>query len=243
MKLPSYSPDSGSWQQLPAVCQEFFTKLKRNNNRAWFQRHKDEFEIRILEPARELVFIMGDQLAALRPGLTFDPRVNQSIFRIYRDTRFSSDKTPYKTHLGIFFWEGASAKMESSGFYLEFGPGSWMAATGIYGFSPQALDTYRRRITDPVPRARLLEILDALRLKGYTIGGVGYKRLPRGFEAATPESAPLLLHSGFWAEISGANLAELAERDWFTEMLTHFTQMTDLQGWLVDQIIKPGSTR
>lgn len=87
-----------------------------------------------------LFLAMGDKLKAISPGIHAIPKVNQSLFRLNRDTRFSKDKTPYKTNLGIWFWEGERKRMECSGFYFYLGEGNLMLGTGIHVFSKGIVD-------------------------------------------------------------------------------------------------------
>ncbi len=101
---------------------EFYLQLAKNNNKAWFDEHKSEFERQVMDVAKDFVYSMGSLLKELSPNVIADPRVNGSIFRPYRDTRFSNDKTPYKTHLGIFFWEGKGPKMDCPGYYFHLEP-------------------------------------------------------------------------------------------------------------------------
>jgi uncharacterized protein (DUF2461 family) len=73
----------------PEESTQFFTELKTNNNKAWFDAHKPDFEKYVLAPARDFVVALGERLRELSPDVVADPRVNKSIFRIYRDIRFS----------------------------------------------------------------------------------------------------------------------------------------------------------
>src|SRR5262249_21978378 len=86
---------------------EFLAGLRAHNDRTWFQAHREEYESLLLEPARDFVEAMGEELARFAPDVNADPRVGGSIFRIARDTRFSKDKRPYKDHLDLWFWQGA----------------------------------------------------------------------------------------------------------------------------------------
>jgi uncharacterized protein (TIGR02453 family) len=96
----------------------FFDQLKRNNTKEWFTEHKKDYEAYVKQPSEGFVLAMGAKLKAISPGIHAIPKVNQSLFRLNRDTRFSKDKTPYKTNLGIWFWEGGRKRMECSGFYF-----------------------------------------------------------------------------------------------------------------------------
>jgi uncharacterized protein (TIGR02453 family) len=106
----------------PPEAVTFFQGLQNNNNKTWFEARKPDYQKFVLEPAQEFIEEMGVRLKQLSPGIHADPRVNRSIFRIYRDIRFSKNKTPYKTHLGIWMWEGEGAKFESSGYYFHLEP-------------------------------------------------------------------------------------------------------------------------
>lgn len=134
--------------------------LARNNNTAWFAAHKADYDEYVLRPARLFIMEMGDRLHTIAPGINADPRVNRSIFRIYRDTRFSRDKIPYKTHLGIWFWEGVAPRMECSGFYFHLEPGHLTLGSGMYRFPEGLLDKFREYATDrsrciaPIPSRR-----------------------------------------------------------------------------------------
>ena len=101
---------------------QFYKSLSKNNDKRWFEEHKADYEQFVLAPAREFVVVLGEKLRKIAPQIHAEPKINQSIFRIYRDTRFSRDKSPYKTNLGIWLWEGVGKRMECSGFYFPFCP-------------------------------------------------------------------------------------------------------------------------
>ena len=124
----------------------FLGKLKKNNNRDWFQNHKTEFEESVMEPAQEFVFLMGKQLEMVIPGIIADPKINRSIFRLNRDTRFSSDKTPYKTNLGIYFWEGKQSRLATSGFFFTLNPDSLCWASECIYFQKNNYGTSVKRL-------------------------------------------------------------------------------------------------
>ena len=183
----------------PRQCSEFYAELARNNSKSWFDEHKNDYEQYVMVPARSFVFEMGKRLAEISPKINADPRINKSIFRPYRDTRFSKDKTPYKTHLGIFFWEGKLPKMECSGFYFHVEPPVLFLGAGIHCFSPKLLDAYRQSVVDPKEGPALVKAVTKIRSKpGYSVGGRHYKKLPMGFQAEGL-SAELLLHNGLFA--------------------------------------------
>src|ERR1700751_2919089 len=117
----------------------FLTRLKRNNDRDWFLAHKDEFENNVRQPALQFITDFGGPLSQITPYLMADPRPSRgSLFRIYRDTRFSSDKRPYKTHVAMRF-SHRGKDVHSPGFYLHLETGGCFAASGLWHPEPATL--------------------------------------------------------------------------------------------------------
>src|SRR5438445_12342253 len=107
----------------------FLRGLKRHNDRAWFEAHRPEYEAVVKQPMRELIDELDVRLARIAPEIVGDPK--RSMFRIYRDIRFSKDKSPYKTNAGCWFWHrdadrrvGDAAEGGGAGFYFHLQPGS-----------------------------------------------------------------------------------------------------------------------
>lgn len=156
----------------------FLRELRENNNRQWFAENKQRYERDVRDPALRFISDFGPRLHTIAPHLVADPR--RSMFRIYRDTRFSRDKSPYKTHVGIhFFHEKSKAAASVPGFYLHVTPGESFAAAGIWHPDPTALGKVREAIaTSPawkkIKRSKL------------PIEGGSLKRPPRGYAADHP---------------------------------------------------------
>ena len=106
-----------SFSGFPEEAARFLTQLSENNNRDWFNARKQVYANTIVTPAIAFVEAMGERLKYLSPHIQYDTRTNGqgSLMRIYRDIRFSKDKSPYKTWIGIRFWEGAGKKSELPG--------------------------------------------------------------------------------------------------------------------------------
>jgi uncharacterized protein (TIGR02453 family) len=173
----------------------FLSRLGKNNTRDWFHGHKDEYESLLLEPARDFVVALGEELREFAPDVNADPRVNGSIFRIARDTRFAKDKRPYKEHLDLWFWIGD--RKQGPGFWFRLEPSGLILGSGKHHFDKAQLERYRRAVVDD-PGAVLQRELERLRASGYEVGGRNYKRFPAGFEAPD-ERAELLLHDAVYA--------------------------------------------
>lgn len=174
---------------------QFFKDLSDNNDKTWFDANRAGYDDHLIAPAKTFIAAMGDRLREIAPEVVAQPKVNGSLMRIYRDTRFSEDKTPYKTHQGIIFWEGPHKKMENPSFYFHFDTENLLLGHGIYAFSKPVLATYREYVATPRHGAALAEIFASFEAKGLDINGKTYKKTPRGYDADY-EFADLLLYSG-----------------------------------------------
>lgn len=160
----------------------FFKQLSVHNSRDWFESHRDTYENYVLKPAQKFVMEMGEQLRSLSPDVHAIPMVDKTIFRIHRDIRFSKDKTPYKTHLALFFWDGTRKKNDNSGYYLHIDPRKVFIGVGLYIFPKDILERYRELIAHQREAEKLLTILQEIKEKGYGAGGHGSERVPRGYD-------------------------------------------------------------
>ena len=159
----------------------FLSNIIINNSKEWLDAHKPEYERDILTPNKAYVEEMGEHLQILVPTIHAIPKVNISLFRIYRDARFHLDD-PIKERIGIIFWQGATHRMQSASFYMHYDPFEIFVATGIRNFKPPLLSVYRDYIKNDAKREALHNILESLKDKGYKIPEPQYKRLPREFD-------------------------------------------------------------
>ena len=170
-EAPSFSP------QLFA----FLRELKQHNEREWFNANKGRYERDVKEPALAFIEDLGFRLPEVAPHLVADKR---SMFRIYRDTRFSKDKTPYKTHVGIYLRHERAAKADTAGMYLHLEPGHVFMGAGIWHPGTPAL----KRIRDALVarpegwRRALAEVEPVWKLAD----GEALKRPPAGYSADHP---------------------------------------------------------
>ncbi len=167
----------------------FLKDLKAHNEREWFQANKARYEADARDPVLRLVAACSGPLAGISRQVEADPRPSGgSLFRIYRDTRFSRDKSPYKTHLGVNFRHRSAAAggVHGPGFYLHFEPGGCFAGGGLWHPEPEALLRVRQGI---VARAAAWRKLRA----GLEIEGEALKRVPQGFDPDHPCAEDLKL--------------------------------------------------
>src|ERR671918_1560675 len=129
----------------------FLAELRENNDREWFAANKHRYEEHLLEPAMAFVDAFAPRLRKISPHFRADSRPSGgSLFRIYRDTRFSKDKSPYKTNLGIHFRHEQAKDAHAPGYYLHIGPGEVCAGGGIWHPNTEAVTRIREAIVaDP----------------------------------------------------------------------------------------------
>jgi len=213
----------------------FYRNLSQNNTVQWFEAHKAEYKSAVLVPAQQFVSALGDYLRAFVPDIVADPRTNGSgaIFRIYRDVRFSPDKTPYKTFLGIYLWEGPRKKTENSGFYVQLDADKLYLGVGMYIFTKPLLQRYRDAVVHPEQGRALAEAINTVTTSGkYQLGGQHYKKIPRGYDAVYP-NAPLLLYNGLYAFAEYALPEELYSRALREYCGERFRAMVPIHRWLM----------
>jgi len=175
---------------------QFLESIRQNNNKEWFEAHKEEYKQLILNPSRAFVVEMGEHLQALEPTVNAIPKINKSLFRIYRDTRrMGANKAPIKERIGVIFWQGNAKRLQSSSFYMHFSSTELFVAVGVRWFEKPMLDAYREYIKDETKRAELANTLKTIVTKGYRVIDKGYKRYPRSFSAEM-EDVELSLYKG-----------------------------------------------
>ncbi len=224
----------------------FLRQLKRNNDREWFKARKAQFDALLLRPMQLFVEEMDVRLARAVPEIHGSPK--RSIFRIYRDTRFSMDKSPYKTHLACWFPHrrashgvGTETHGAGAGYYFHLEPRASIVAGGIWMPSRPALGAIRDRIAERGGELARLLRARALSARFGELSREGkLTRSPRGYPA-DHRHGDLLRHVSFTLsapvdddEVLSAELPRRVERD--------FVAMRPLVRWLNDALGYPASS-
>ena len=159
----------------------FLRELRAHNERGWFEANKPRYLSRVRDPVLAFVAAVGPELVAISPHVVADPRPSGgSLLRIYRDTRFSRDKTPYKTNVGLRFPHGAGEDIHGPGYYLHLAPGEVFMGAGMWHPDPDALHAVREAIVkDPNGWKRAQR-------SPLTHGDESLRRAPRGFDPDHP---------------------------------------------------------
>ena len=169
----------------------FLRQLKRHNDREWFQAHRDNFEQHVHRPMVDLVECLAVDLRAFAPDLVAAPKT--SIYRIYRDIRFSANKAPYKTHVAAIFPHRELAKHEGAGLYVHVAPDRVLVGGGLYRPAPQQLYRLREHIATNAQRLRTIVRSPSFRRSFGELSGDRLQRVPRGFDSAHPAAEYLRL--------------------------------------------------
>ena len=215
---------------------QFLRGLKRNNRRPWFESHRAEYEELIKTPMADLVTEMDIRLSKIAPEIVGDPK--RSVFRIHRDVRFSSDKSPYKTHAACwFFHAGGSAKVGreahggGAGLYFHVEPGASMVGGGLWMPPRPALQRLRAAITADAKGFERIVLTPALKKR---MGGLSeesmLRRMPRGFAEDAPGARWLRFQS--FTVGHGLTDAQVVSGRLTTALAADFALIMPLVRWL-----------
>ena len=165
---------------------QFLRELGENNNREWFAENKERYEDLILDPALFFIESMYEPLQKIAPNFTAVPkRVGGSLMRVYRDTRFSRDKTPYKTNVGIQFRHELGKDAHAPGFYLHLEQDSAFFGAGLWRPPSDPLRAIRTRVAERSGEWQRATSAPAFR-RHFELAGESLQRPPRGFDAEHP---------------------------------------------------------
>ena len=164
----------------------FLGDLKANNNREWFNEHKARYEASMREPALAFIRAMGPMLWSISPHfLASDKRSGGSLMRIYRDTRFSKEKRPYKLNLGVQFRHEMGKDVHTPGFYFHIDAEEIFLGVGVWRPDGDAIKKIRARIDSERDAWRSV-IEDEAFTRVFRLGGESLKRPPRGYAKDHP---------------------------------------------------------
>jgi uncharacterized protein (TIGR02453 family) len=174
----------------------FLRQLRKNNSRDWFQPRKPQFDELLHKPMLDLTGRIADKMRGFAVDYVRDPA--KAVHRIYRDVRFSRDKSPYKTNISAMFFRAGLSKNATAGFYFSVSPDGVDIAGGLYMPGPAELLAIRKAILhDPATFQKQIDSKPLRKVMG-DCQGEGMVRLPKGFETTDPRAMPLIRRKQFY---------------------------------------------
>ncbi len=214
----------------------FLKNLKENNNQEWFLARKKDYNKKVIKPAMEFVVEMGKMLEKISSEINAEPKINRSIRRIYQDTRNMSDQDPYKTFLGICFWQGKRKTHDSPGYYFELRPEALYLAAGNKIFSRKNLTAFRQAVSKQEIGDQLLGIMEKLKSKNdYKISKPFYKRIPEGYKVSD-KFEDLIRFNGLLASTEIQIPPELYSQNILKFVFNIFKDFAPLENWLYKHV-------
>lgn len=205
----------------------FLRALKRNNRREWFNAHREQYETDVRQPMAAIVERLADDFREFAPELVASPKM--SMYRIYRDTRFSENKLPYKTHVAAVFPTRGLEKHEGAGLYFHISPTEVWIGGGMYSPQPAQLYAVREHIATNSRKLRAIVESPAFRRR-IELEGEKLTRVPRGFPN-NHEAAEYLKFKHF---VAGAQFPAdtAASPKFYATLMTIFREVLPLSRFL-----------
>jgi uncharacterized protein (TIGR02453 family) len=210
---------------------KFFNVLAKHQDRTWFQAHKAEYEAGWQAPMKALLAEVHEGVDSAYQHCDLDP---PRLFRLFRDVRFSKDKSPYKTHQAGIIPTKRQGKITEVPFalYVQVGKPNSFAAAGHYMMDPRSLERFRAAVADDKRGRELVKLLAALTKKGFVVGSHDtYKRMPKGYDAAHPR-AEHLLRKGLTVSFPELPKGILASPKFVAWLVGHAKAAAPLVEWL-----------
>jgi len=211
---------------------EFLHSLARHNKREWFQPRKSIFEEQVKQPMLALVEAVNAALSGFAPDYVTEPE--KAVFRIYRDTRFSKDKTPYKDHIAASFHRHTGLPHGDAGYYFAVSPKEVAMGGGIYMPEPQTLLTLRNHIATRHEELRKILADRTLRRLLGDLQGEQLSRVPKGFQPDHPAADLLRFKQLFVYVELPPDLATTPAL--YTEIVKRFRAMVPFLNFLTEPL-------
>ncbi len=217
----------------PQAGLTFLSRLKRNNNREWFLKHKAVYEESVKMPMLQLIDALAEEFADFAPEILVSSR---SLFRIYRDTRFSKDKRPFKTHVAASFSVRGFGRHEGAGFYFHIAPTELLIGGGIYRPVSEELRSVRNHIAENHERLESIVKARQFRKLFGTLTGEQSTRMPRGYSPGHPAEQYLRYKDLLAAR--GLKPAEATKSNFFATLVETYRAMNPLIRFLNEPILR-----
>jgi len=208
----------------------FLSALSANNNREWFEEHKPDYEKLVREPALDFISDMGNELPAFSSHFRAIPKkVGGSLMRVFRDTRFSKDKTPYKTNIGIQFRHELGKDVHAPGYYVHIAPDECFVGVGLWHPESDVLFKIRQGIVEK-PEEWVKARDDKAFSKHFELVGDALVNAPRGFAKDHPLVEDLKRKD--FIALATMTKTTVTAKDFREQVAERFNQATPLMRYL-----------
>lgn len=214
----------------PKETMRFLRDLKKNNDRDWFNANKPRYEQHVKEPMQQLLSTLAARMKGVHPEIVLEPK--KAMYRIYRDVRFSKDKSPYKTWIAAAFTFQGYDRKHDAAYYFHITPGEVGIGGGLYAPMGDRLKNLRAAIDrDAAALRTIIEEKNYVRMFGGMVGEE-LQRIPQGYDREHPD-ADLLRKKQFlcWKELPTSSVHR---SDFVDVLVEHFTAMTPFVRYLVE---------
>jgi len=226
---------ASSFKGLPAGLFSFLRDLKNNNNREWFHENKQRYTEQVVTPMCEFIEAMSPRLWKLADCFVADPRPHGgSMFRIYKDTRFSNDKRPYKEHIACHFRHEAGKDAHAPGFYVHIETGKVMFGGGIWMPPTPVLNQVRDAIVENPDAWSAVVKNRSLNSRTSGIEGDGLKRAPRGFDEQHPHINDIKRKT--WFAMTEGKIAVAKTADFIKEVDKTFKAISPMMAFITESL-------
>ena len=225
--------ENGAFQGFPEASFAFLEALEVNNRREWFAGMRAHCEASLFHPSQSFIDVLGRELSSLHPQLVYDARTDGkgSLFRLARDTRFSKDKSPYKTNLGFRFWLSPEARRAGRiGLYVHLDKTGVRVYGGAHRLAPEELAVYRAHVAVERHAVALRRILGELEQQGYGLEAERLARMPRGY-AGDHAAADLLVYKSLFARSPPMNRTLARSPRLVAECTARAARLKPLNDW------------
>ena len=209
---------------------QFLKDIRANNNKPWFEANRQRYQESLLQPFQSLVGELGGLMLAIDPNMVITPAVNKTISRIYRDTRFSKDKSLFRSSMWLTFKRPCPDWKEAPVFFFEITPEGYQYGMGFYNASRDVMDRFREKLArDP---EAFLKVIDFYARKVFHLGGETYKRM------VTPDLPEPLRewypYKSFYLISRQRNDGRLLQRELINDLSAGFSMLAPLYHYLWD---------
>lgn len=223
-----------SFDGFPEAGLQFLRDIADNNNKEWFQANRPAFDEMLVAPAQSFVVTLGRRLQEIDSQIVYDTSTNGRgvLMRFYRDTRFSEDKSPYKTNIAGMFTDGMGKKTNRPSFGFHMGENSMELMAGMFKFTKEQLTAYRQAVDSAETGSELASTLHDLGQRGdFHVVGEHYKRVPREYHADHPRG-DLLRYAGLYVHPTALGADYLTSPKLVDVCFNLFNEMAPVYHWL-----------